>query len=452
MIKEIILHVGIHKTATSSIQHTLYNNRELLIQENYLYPESWGVDHNGPICMRFFDYEMPEAYEENAKRGSSRAHVLQRFNEIDQNIKSDISKTKCEKVIISAEGISVMCKKNIIRVIDYLKSLSSGDVKIKIVLCTRDRLKYEASGIQNRVTDGIVLEDAITNRLEEFDFYKNLIEKFLQISAEYDIELSLYKFEEALSHRYGPVGHFLGSVLGIKDEAIDSYEVYRENDSFSQLAIELISFINTHEPFIKVEGINLNRSVRDIDILKMIEGPKFELSSDQIQKFINISLNDYNWLKRNTGIKYELVSKTEKSDSSFVITDEIALQIINSASLLNEKLRLLVIDFFKQKIESGLDEDNHTAILYIVTELTKFHMGIEASDKSVNRLAQKLGIDKSKHVAEIYRDIAVYFEEIGEIDVAKLMMEHSLRHRPQGPYIKDKYKQYCKMLNATDKC
>ena len=39
-IKTINVHIGLHKTGTSSIQYTLYTQREILEEKGYLYPQS----------------------------------------------------------------------------------------------------------------------------------------------------------------------------------------------------------------------------------------------------------------------------------------------------------------------------------------------------------------------------------------------------------------------------
>ena len=72
-IKEIILHVGLHKTATASIQRTLYLNDELLKKKDYLYPKCWPYNHSIPIYSAFCDH--PENYHINIKKKYSKEDI-----------------------------------------------------------------------------------------------------------------------------------------------------------------------------------------------------------------------------------------------------------------------------------------------------------------------------------------------------------------------------------------
>ena len=51
--KELIIHCGFHKTASSSIQHTLGKNRERLKKEGYYYPDLLVEDN------RFYNQSIP---------------------------------------------------------------------------------------------------------------------------------------------------------------------------------------------------------------------------------------------------------------------------------------------------------------------------------------------------------------------------------------------------------
>ena len=69
MISEIFLHVGLHKTASSSIQDTLFSkkNSKFLEENDYLYPKHWPANHSIPLYSNFCDH--PEKYHINIKKG-----------------------------------------------------------------------------------------------------------------------------------------------------------------------------------------------------------------------------------------------------------------------------------------------------------------------------------------------------------------------------------------------
>ncbi len=74
MISEIFLHVGLHKTATSSIQDTLFlrKNSEFLEDNDYLYPKYLSADHS-LLYSNFCDH--PEKWRTNIIRGYDNEEV-----------------------------------------------------------------------------------------------------------------------------------------------------------------------------------------------------------------------------------------------------------------------------------------------------------------------------------------------------------------------------------------
>src|SRR3989304_5866607 len=80
-VSEIILHVGLHKTGTSSIQETLFlnENNKILKNHGFLYPKNWVPNHSIPVYSAFCDN--PEKYHANIKLGYN-------LSEIEEKIKS----------------------------------------------------------------------------------------------------------------------------------------------------------------------------------------------------------------------------------------------------------------------------------------------------------------------------------------------------------------------------
>ena len=72
MIKNIFLHIGIHKTASTTIQNTLYLERSKLIETGVLYPafKARNIDisnHSIPFYSLFNKH--PEKYHFNVSHG-----------------------------------------------------------------------------------------------------------------------------------------------------------------------------------------------------------------------------------------------------------------------------------------------------------------------------------------------------------------------------------------------
>jgi hypothetical protein len=94
MISEIFLHIGLHKTATTSIQKTLFlkKNSKLLEAHGYFYPKHWPDNHSIPLYSIFCDF--PEKYHINIKKGYS-INEIKKVNEAYlESLEQEIKKNK----------------------------------------------------------------------------------------------------------------------------------------------------------------------------------------------------------------------------------------------------------------------------------------------------------------------------------------------------------------------
>ncbi|ORU93488.1 MAG: hypothetical protein A6F70_05635 [Cycloclasticus sp. symbiont of Bathymodiolus heckerae] len=66
-VKNLYLHVGMSKTATSSIQDTLYANRDWLEKNDYFYSKKLPKNHSDTFRMLFWD--SPEEQHTSIKLG-----------------------------------------------------------------------------------------------------------------------------------------------------------------------------------------------------------------------------------------------------------------------------------------------------------------------------------------------------------------------------------------------
>src|SRR5689334_22540831 len=130
-VDEVILHVGLHKTGTSSIQETLFSekNNQLLEKKDYIYPKSWYSNHSIPIYSAFCDD--PEGYYENSRKGYSIAEIKTINEQYFEGLETELAEREQSKLIISGEDISLLSVVNLNAFKTYLISLSANDITIK---------------------------------------------------------------------------------------------------------------------------------------------------------------------------------------------------------------------------------------------------------------------------------------------------------------------------------
>jgi hypothetical protein len=103
-LKELILHVGFHKTATSSFQATCVKNRELLADQGIYYPSfSLGNktinNHSAPIASLFSEH--PSSLRVNVIQGHEGE-----VNQVREQFEKILGSQR--NTLISGEGISML--------------------------------------------------------------------------------------------------------------------------------------------------------------------------------------------------------------------------------------------------------------------------------------------------------------------------------------------------------
>lgn len=344
-IKKVYLHVGIHKTATSSIQDTLYNNRSLLEDEGYYYPKSWKANHSEIFFNLFADESL---YKKLNIKKKIKLHKLYK-NFIKKNkLINELKNKNINNLILSAESISLLNEKSL----NNLKKFILNDLKIeeiKIIISLRDKIDYCSSAFQEIVKTGNNPENKDSILIE----YKEKVEKFIKVFNKTNI--IIYKFEDSYNIKNGPVGLFLEKINFNK--RIDY--ILKSNESLSNMAVDLIFFINNELPFLNSKGkISNGREKADLNILFSLSGKKFTL--DYTNHFCILDQQfekDNKWLQDNFSIHY---TKPEVLDKKSVLSfnqkyyDEI-LKIFPNLSM---PLQKLTYKYLKNKLTVIKDDDN----------------------------------------------------------------------------------------------
>lgn len=115
MIMKVVVHAGMHKTATTALQHCLYANRYLLAENGINYPDG-GLAHQGKFHQGLL--------LNTRLRGWS----PKRLADILKSARS----SKQEQVLLSAESVSLLSTEQIQKVLQAFP-----DVDFKFVLCFR---------------------------------------------------------------------------------------------------------------------------------------------------------------------------------------------------------------------------------------------------------------------------------------------------------------------------
>jgi len=265
MEKKIYLHLGLHKTATTSFQATCAKNRDVLLKQGFLYPLINCGDsaiapfdnHSIPLFSLFTSE--PENYPVNQRLG------LINLNKIHQQYRLQFKTilNTDQDLIISAEDITSLETDEIKDLLTYLQKTGK---KIKPFAAIRHPYNYHCSQLQQQIKDGQPMT------LWHHCPQRDRIEKVDDIFKK---DIQFIDFEASCNHLYGPVGYLMES-MGID---LQNIEITGRNIGRCNANIRLQNLLNHKEPGLK----DNQRNPHHIKIAPFA-GKKFRLTDEELSR------------------------------------------------------------------------------------------------------------------------------------------------------------------------
>jgi hypothetical protein len=413
MIKTIYLHIGVHKTATSSIQETLGKARVLLAHGGYLYPvftkrEIMLFNHSEVFYSMFF--QKPETYHMNVLYGYNNPDVVNELNRSYHNqLIRQIEDFQGDKMILSGEDISILWLKPLENLKNYLIEITNPEVHIEVILFCRHPLTWSRTHIQEVIKGGKSLEEARRNNATVIlQNYQKKIKTFARVFSFESIHV--FRFEDAIQNEYGPAGAFL-LCIGADASFIKTLNLKNEVHNIL-LSYEATTLLNAI--YIKTPGFTdnqVNPELRNFypKHIHQIPGEKFYLEPNHNHEIWQRSQEDINWLCQNFKLPaYNYLDKPKEEDADKwsdntltylqkilpeqppkirkIIITELLTEIIRYKKCFSHRKKLSLFAFFM----------HNSACLELDSRFSKFryvikYMGLELSIKlSINYLIRKI--------------------------------------------------------------
>lgn len=432
-MKKIFLHIGMHKTGTSSIQSTLFHSTELLKKYNVFYPTSLGENHSIPLYSNFC--ENPSRYYLHVKNGLSQKEV-EHFNE--SYINSFMAELKqnydIERLVLSGEDVSSLTELDLIKLRKFLRK-ELNNYELKIICFVRNPWSYFTSSTQEYLKVGHN-KPAIPTSI-----YKTCLEKFITVFGRDSI--SVYSFEKACNAEYGIVGEFL-KIIGLDYNVINQIPIKRVNESLSHQAVEIIEYINRTVPFFKNAKIAKGRTNRDLSPLYQISGDRYLLSAEEYSILTKNIHKDLEWLEAKFNIVYSQKDIID-NDIQIIYGEKYFRDLKKVYPQLTKTLKILVYHFMLKKLSQLKTTENKNIFERIIefiqtefTDITRIDFKLFMNEM-VHFQNFKLALNIDRPDAEIYRDLAVFLECNGHYEAAYFYMNRALELRPGGPFIKERF-------------
>ena len=269
-MKTCFLHLGLHKTASSSFQQTCASNRKLLGKQGLHYP-LFACEQSQPKRLKINNHSVPLRclYDQNPKN----YHINKRWkiNRLDEAIRNyDAQLTEAlsrdASIILSGEGLSLLSGKALLQLVERIRARG---FEIRPLALVRSPLDYAHSIAQQLIRGGQHLELVGCGPLLAPQTMKRLTipdgqRELTTLRSVFGEDLQLVPFRRACAHPHGPVGYLLEKFCGVSN-------------------LELIKFQNSQESksngWVRVQNL-INRRWPIFDQQKQLNPDHFRLQDD----------------------------------------------------------------------------------------------------------------------------------------------------------------------------
>jgi len=291
-----IIHIGMHKTGSSSIQSSL----DGLDDATFRYADLGVSNHSLAMYSLFSEHpERHHLHKANRREGSPLDEYIEGMQ---TSLEKVIESLNGRTLIISGEDIGSLSKAGLSKLHQYFQNSFSS---ITIVAYVRPPAAFISSAFQQRVK-GTGLNEI--NIKQEYRNYRESFAKFDEIFGRENV--LLWKFSPSGFPSKCVVRDFCGR-LGID---LPEEKIVRVNESLSRRAISLLYTFNK---FSKKYGFKPMKGPEGMRFGKAFSAPddgKFHFSSDIIRPILEENAVDVAWIEGRLGESLSEELSESKSD------------------------------------------------------------------------------------------------------------------------------------------
>jgi hypothetical protein len=448
MIETIYLHVGPHKTGSTTIQESLGNNRELLLQHGYLYPcfqlnGHLEFNHSTPLKNRFYRDD-----EKNAFAIPGTFISIKEYQEwkqaFDEQFKLQLNQFSGKYLIFSGEYLCKLSIAHFIQLKRYLIDTTNEKVNFKILLLTRNPVDLFQSDLIEKIKHGFTLHKATQSNLSKYVcFFKDLIYTLEQVFEPSNI--IVYRFEDSIRHPGGPAAAFLQK-LGVNEQLLSHFSNEQYNPSLSHEAATILSAINDKIP--TQEGVPYILSSGIIWPLIKLKGQKYVLTKDLQRKIWNLSNEDVNGICEAFSLPGYIYQEKELPPISELWSSETLNNLHAVFMSASEELKLIILEVLTQELTNShndVSKIQKDRILKFIAESTSYIpiLGkVKTYDFILKNMGYWKGISAIKHclidnmiclILKKWRAFSINLRTLAEEktpkhDIASVLFKNSYLH------------------------
>lgn len=313
MTKTLLLHAGMPKTGTTSIQNACHATRdEILRREGILYP-AFGPNHTNPICTLFMNNPAQHISNRMANRTSDQAIAEIRARYRDSLV-ADLERDDWDRVLVSAEGIANLSQEELGNIRDFFAQYVDA---FDVIYYVREPISYAASVMQQLLKGGATLGQL--HRTPELPNYRGRIGNAIGAFGADNVRIR--DFTSAAKSDGGLVADFCRQ-MDMDDDtiAVVMGASRLDNESLSLESARMLSQLNTLRPLFSGGQRNVLRTGKETLSLEKIPGNKFALPAKVRHRIWQDTRDDVSWMNATFGT--QLFDTPEPSEDDDPIDPE----------------------------------------------------------------------------------------------------------------------------------
>ena len=279
-----IIHIGMHKTGSTSIQHSLCGFSDA----DFLYP-SLDADPNHSLALYSLFSNQPDLHFLHGGAGRDRVAVQKYISTVRESLERSIAESRSRTLILSGEDICVLPQAALMNMRSYLQT-RVGD--IMIVGYVRPPIGYITSNFQEKIKCGL------TDRLDLGEEYSNYKSKFSKFDAVFGREkVHLWKYDPKRLAGGCVVQDFC-SRLGISFPAA---RIARRNESLSR---QFISLLYTYRKLGKKYGSATMTGPDSMKLSALLTGigtDRMRFTAEVVNPILEMNRHDIQWMESRLG-------------------------------------------------------------------------------------------------------------------------------------------------------
>ncbi len=270
VLKTCFLHLGLHKTASSSFQQTCASNRRFLDGQGLHYP-IFACQYSQPKRLKINNHSVPlrSLYDQKPQNYHiNKRWKITRLKDAIADYESQLNTALSveSSIVLSGEGLSLLSGQALSRL---AQRIQAAGFEIRPLALVRSPLDYAHSIAQQLIRGGQHLELVGCGPLLVPQTMKRLTipdgqRELTMLRSVFGEDLQLVPFRRACAHPHGPVGYLLEEFCGVSN-------------------LELIRFQNSQESksngWVRVQNL-INRRWPIFDQQKQLNPDHFRLQDD----------------------------------------------------------------------------------------------------------------------------------------------------------------------------